>query len=142
MDNRIISIQSKGRKSFDLAFQIMFADTWNDKKDQVATHYFEHPDKGLIFLWSDDKFQIKLPDHGDFQTEVASKLLTPLGWKEAADLSWTWLLNQPENKYQDWIDHDGSMGKGFRIYNEDWGHVAKSHYAILGLVPVYAWYGK
>ena len=126
MDNRHISVQSTGRKAFDLAFQLLF----EGSPGGAALHYFEDPKKGLVFLWSYDEQRKSIP------------FPTPLGWKEAADLAWTWLLNQPKEKYQEVLDHDGSNGKGFRVYNEDWGHVAGSHYAICGVLPVWAWYGK
>lgn len=133
MDNRHISVQSEGRAAFDLAFQLLF-DNCPGKK---ASHYYEHADKGFLLLWHEDSFSTAAP----YKVE-ASKLPYPMGWKEAADLAWGWLLNQPKEKYEDDLDHDGSNGKGFLVYNEDWGHVAKSHYAFLGVKPVWAWYGK
>jgi hypothetical protein len=39
-------------------------------------------------------------------------------------------------------DHDGSNGKGWRVYNEAWTHVAGDNYAFLGVQPSWAWYGK
>jgi hypothetical protein len=126
MDNRHISVQSEGRSAFDLAFQLLFEGAPGHK----ATHYFEDPQKGLVFLWHNDEAKKAIP------------LLTPLEWKGAADLAWTWLSNQPKEKYQEYLDHDGSNGKGFRVYNESWGHVAGSHYAICGVIPIWAWYGK
>ncbi len=126
MDNRHISVQSQGRKAFELAFQLLFDNAPGGK----ATHYFEDDKKGLVLLWHEDsnKNSIKLP--------------SPLSWKGAADLAWEWLANQPEDKYQQYLDHDGSNGEGFKVYNEDWGHVAGSSYAILGVIPIWAWYGK
>jgi hypothetical protein len=127
MDNRIISVQSHGRKAFDLAFELLF-------ENQKATHYFEHPQKGLVFLWAQD-LRIDLP--------VSIKLPTPLTWQGAAELAWTWLMNQPDNKYQDDLDdYDVSNIKAFKVYNEDWGYVADSRYGILGVVPVWGWLGK
>src|ERR1700690_3444552 len=62
--------------------------------------------------------------------------------KAAIEMVWSWLLEQPEEKYQDYMDHDGSNGKGFKIYNEYWGHVGSSHYAICAVLPIWSWYGK
>jgi hypothetical protein len=112
-----------------------------------ATHYFEHPDKGFLLLWNEDQFitgiKRSFPSPSEEPARIAAnKLPYPMGWKEAADLAWGWLLNQPKEKYTDYLDHDGSNGKGFLIYNEGWGHVAGSHYAFLGVKPVWAWYGK
>jgi hypothetical protein len=136
MDNRQISIQSEGRRAFDLAIQLMF-DGCCDK----ATHYFEHPTKGFILLWHEDKFLFEQPTK---ITEIlsANKLPYAMDEKAAADLAWGWLSERKDSEYQEWCDHDGSDGHGFRIYNEAWGHVAGSHYGILGVIPVWAWYGK
>ena len=139
MDNRHISIQSEGRSAFDLAFQLMF-DNCPGKK---ATHYFEHPKNGLLLLWDEDFFIDTLRSANNSDPRVkANKLPYPMNWKAASDLAWGWLQNQPEEKYECNLDHDGSNGKGFKVYNEDWGHVAESHYAFLGVLPVWAWYGK
>jgi hypothetical protein len=124
MDNRIISVQSEGRKAFDLAFQLLFDNAPGD----TVTHYIDHPKAGLILLWSSESNAIKLP--------------VPLKWKEAADLAWAWLGSKTDKEYTEYCDHDGSNGHGFRVYCEDWGHVGGYHYGVLGVVPVWAWYGK
>lgn len=129
MNNRIISIQSEGRKSFDLAFKLMFDRDFGDMK---ATHYFKHPTKGFILLWHEESF-------GEVK---AIKLPFAMDWQIAANLVWGWLLEREDKEYQEYLDHDGSNGHGFRVYNENWGHVAGSHYAILAVLPVWAWYGK
>lgn len=129
MDNRHISVQSEGRVAFDLAFQLLFDNAPGGK----ASHYFEHPEKGLVFLWHEESFGI---------FSKASKLPYAMRWKEAADLAWGWLSNQPNEKYEEKLDHDGSNGKGFLVYNEYWGHIAEAHYAFLAVKPVWAWYGK
>lgn len=139
MDNRVISIQSQGRKAFDLAIQLMFDNAPGGK----ATHYFEHPIAGFILLWHEDSFYLK--DHGNGQhsdKQKANKLPYGMDWKASADLAWNWLQEQSDDKYKDFIDHDGDNDKGFRIYNEAWGHVADSHYGILAVYPIWAWYGK
>lgn len=132
MDNRHISIQSEGRPAFDLAFQLLF----DNAPGKKASHYFEHPDKGFIMLWHEDSFMIGI------EQKLANKLPYPMDWKSAADLAWGWITNQPKESYKESLDHDGSNGKGFMVYNEYWGHVANSHYAFLGVLPVWAWYGK
>jgi len=132
MDNRIIDIRSEGRKAFDLAFQLM----WDNAPGAKASHYLEHPEKGLIFLWNEDTFSIK------DKKVTANKLPYAMDWKSAADLAWGWLGEQPDEKYQEYCDHDGSNGHGFRVYNEAWTHVAGSFYGILAVLPLWAWYGK
>jgi len=133
MDNRHISVQSEGRKAFDLAFQLLFDNAPGAK----ATHYFEHSEKGFVLLWSADSF------HTATTSSVPANILPyAMDWKAAADLAWGWLSERKKEDYREYLDHDGSNGKGFKAYNEDWGHVAGSHYGILAVLPVWAWYGK
>ncbi len=137
MDNRIISVKSEGIKAFDLAFQLLFDNARGGK----ASHYFEHPTAGFLLLWNEDNFYGLTK--GDPSAKVsANKLPFKMEWKDAANLAWGWLNNQPTEKYEDYLDHDGSNGRGFKVYNEAWGHVAGSSYAFLGVLPVWAWYGK
>ncbi len=39
-------------------------------------------------------------------------------------------------------DHDGDNGKGWRAFNNGWGHVAWHHYGIVGIQPVWMMYPK
>ena len=73
----------------------------------------------------------------------SDEAVTPLPYDmkvdQAIEFAWGWLLqaNYPEEP-----DIDGSAGKGFRLYNEDWGHVLGNPYAFLGIQPEWALYGK
>jgi hypothetical protein len=58
--------------------------------------------------------------HGEFAKEV---LKTADGWDAN-------------------MDHDGSNSVGWRVYVDDWGHVANNHYAICAIKPAYMWHGK
>jgi hypothetical protein len=126
MDNRVISIKAEGRVAFDLAVQLMFSDRFRKNK---VTHYAESS-KGLMFFTGEEVSlnTIKLP--------------IPLDWSGVSDLAWRWLQEQPSDSYADYIDHSGSMGKGFHIYNDAWGHVAGSSKGIMAVKPIWAWYGK
>lgn len=127
MDNRLIVVQSEGRKAFDLAFELFFTSIYDSLKVKV-THYIDDPEKGLIF------YENIAPGH-------AVKLPVPLGPKQAADLAWTWLESKTDKEYFDYLDHDGSNGKGFKVYNEDWNRVG-GFGGLLAVQPVWAWYGK
>ena len=50
-----------------------------------------------------------------------------------------WLEEVP---YEREPDHDGDNGKGFRIYNEAWGHVDGHYQAFMAVSPVWAMFGK
>ncbi len=39
-------------------------------------------------------------------------------------------------------DTDGSVKRGWRFFNETWGHVNSDHYAAFGVLPVWIVYGK
>ena len=39
-------------------------------------------------------------------------------------------------------DHDGDNGKGYRIFNEAWGHVCGMYEAFVGIEPAWLMYGK
>jgi hypothetical protein len=124
MDNRNISIQSEGREAFDLSFQLLF-DCAPGKK---ATHYKEDIKKGLIFFWHEEP--------------GATKLLIPMGWKDCSNLAWSWLNSLSDDRYGEYLDHDGSNGKGFRVYNENWSRINDYQYSFMAVLPIWAWYGK
>ena len=39
-------------------------------------------------------------------------------------------------------EHDGDNGRGFRLYNEGWGHVDGNWQAFMAVSPAWAMYGK
>lgn len=129
MDNKHISVQHVSREAFDLTFNLFFLSEYSNATECKATHWIDHPEKGLILLWSEDRYN------------NSTKMLAPLNWKEAASLSWSWLTSLPKDRYPAYPDIDGSVEKGYTIYNEAWGHVI-SHYAILAVKPSWALYGK
>lgn len=137
MDNRIISIQSEGRKAFDLAFQLLFDNAPGGK----ATHYLVHPEHGFILLWNEESISTKF-NHIENIKITSVKLPYAMSWQQASEFVWGWLQNEPTSNYREYCDHDGSNGKGFKVYNEAWGHVAGLHYAFLAVLPTWAWYGK
>lgn len=124
MDNRLIIVQSKGRKSFNSAFELLFESSPSKK----ATHYIEDPKKGLIFLWKEEPNSVKL--------------LVPSDANQAADLAWAWINSKPDKDYLEYMDHDGSNSHGFKVYNETWSRINDHPYSILAVQPVWAWHGK
>lgn len=116
----VVTTEDAGRANVKIADVALIA--------HHTTHTVEIP-KGtdtLIFLSQDERDAIKLPYpmDGEQMFEFAR------GWlKQGA--TWT---REP--------DHDGDNGRGFRVFAEDWGHVAGHHYALLAVQPVWALYGK
>ncbi len=125
MDNFKIEIVSEGRKEFEAALRIAFAHAPGSK----ATHYAILPDKGMVFYWHEPESNFK-----------AVALPSEIDVEEAVVLAWAWLTKKAD--YEGEPDHDGDNGKGYRIYNEDWGHVHGSHYAFVAIEPAWAMYGK
>lgn len=39
-------------------------------------------------------------------------------------------------------DHDGDNSRGFRIYNEDWGHIDHEYQAFVAIEPAWLMHGK
>lgn len=124
MDNNLISIQSDSREDFNLAIKLLC-------KNKV-THFFDHPDKGLIAFWTEGKIN-EVP---------ATPFPVPLAAEAFAEMAWQWLLAQPDSKYQEYLDHDGDNGKGFKVYNEVWGRIGGNFKTMFAVLPVWAWYGK
>lgn len=91
----------------------------------TVTGYSVTDNKRLVFHWSESDRATKLP----FPMTLAQAADFAIGWLEHADYG-----NEP--------DHDGSKGKGWRIYNEAWGHVDGDWSAFVAIEPAWAMYGK
>jgi hypothetical protein len=57
----------------------------------------------------------------------------------AADFARRWL---EQVEYGKQPDHDGDNEKGWRLYNENWGHIDGDNHAVIAVTPVWATYGK
>lgn len=79
----------------------------------------------LILLWSEERNATKFP--------------FPLNINQSAQFIVDWLASLDYGRQP---DHDGSNGKGWRLFTESWGHVAGHHYAIVAAQPAWAMYGK
>lgn len=66
-------------------------------------------------------------------------LPTPMSWNMMYPIVEEWLKHADRGKEP---DTDGSVGPGWRIFNEAWGHVAGEHQAICGIQPQWIVYGK
>lgn len=83
----------------------------------------------LVFLWHEEKRE----------GEEVHKLPVPLDADGAAEIAIRWL---DETDRGNEPDHDGSNSEGFRVYCDFWGHVETFHYAVVGIVPIWAMHGK
>lgn len=68
---------------------------------------------------------------------------TPLSPAALVEVVTTWLRQQDyERTLGRQPDTDGSVGQGWRVFNEQWGHVLGDHQAVLAVRPAWIVYGK
>lgn len=123
MDNHRIDLTWEGEERFRTVLGLLV-----DKhggKHKSFTHYIEDPNYGLILLWTDRDNATKFP-----RAKNAKRLV---------DFAWEWLQKQDYGREP---DHDGSNGKGWRLFNEAWGHVKNDWAAFVAIQPAWAMYGK
>jgi hypothetical protein len=118
MDNRQINLQLCEKKEFEIAMRLAV----NEHK--TIGYRIE---KGILVLyWANSPKAQILP----YEMDVL----------EITNFAWGWLeKNQPDTKKPDF---DGDAVKGFRIYNESWGHVFDEWQAYIAIQPIWALYGK
>ncbi len=80
----------------------------------------------LMLLWSESKGAVALP--------------YPMKITDAVPFVKGWLANAGDPGKEP--DIDGSLGRGWRVFTEEWGHVAGCSYAVVGVQAHYAMYGK
>jgi hypothetical protein len=90
---------------------------------------------------ADRKDGIKRPRLILYWTESskANPLPAPLAGEALLGFIKSWLETAP---YGPQPDHDGDNGRGWRVYNESWGHVADEWQAFAAIEPVWLMYGK
>lgn len=148
MDNRVIDVTSEGNEGIALALKLIWPNAIGGKATHylIAPHawetaYYGHKEcptshstslvtrpngtPTLILLWGEEGGANKLP--------------YPLDFGGTTQFIENWLKEVP---YGPEPDHDGSNGKGWHMFTEGWGHVANLHYAIVGVQPAWAMYGK
>jgi hypothetical protein len=146
MDNRQLDITSEGKSPLEMALSI----AWPGAMGGKATHY-----KEVSLATKTDYYGSPTSSHSESQVESekgkktlillwkaeqdALALPYPLDLKEAVSFVAGWLRNA---EYGREPDHDGDNGKGWRVFTEDWGHVAGHRCAIVAVQPAWAMYGK
>lgn len=121
MDNRRIDISLHGKQSFDLAMQL--ASISNPKTVGFRIHK-----NHLVLYWSEST-------NADY-----SKLPYVMNVPQVTEFAWGWLNSvEPTQEEQ---DHDGHNGKGFRVFNEAWGHVFGEWQGYIAITPIWAMFGK
>lgn len=126
-DNMRVDVSAEGRADFNTAFHLLF--DLARKGKAVAWNVI--PGKGLVLYWV-------LPERAPVPAGVAA-LPFPMGPSAAVEFAWHWL---EQADYGPQPDHDGDNTKGWRVYNEEWGHVADDYRAFMAVAPVWMMHGK
>lgn len=66
----------------------------------------------------------------------------PMDYAAVANFCSEWLKTIPNDEYEGWIDLDGSLAPGWRVWNEDWGHIDNHWGAAFAISPHWGWIGK
>lgn len=166
MDNHSLVIVSEGRGNLELALSIAFGHAPGGK----ASHYAVI-DGALVFFWTDlgptphkarQEYEepaeravqdaARVAANGDYAVRVhlrrsrvlefqAQRCLYGMDAKAATEVADNWLRHSAE--YGEQPDHDGSNGKGWRVFTDStWGHVFGMYQGICGIAPEWAMYGK
>lgn len=120
MDNRTIDITSEGKDAFHMALSLF------DPPGKKVVGY-KATAKRLTFFWMESS------------SAGYTKLLYPLTIPQAADFALGWLATVDYGREP---DHDGSNGKGWRLFNDTWGRIDGDSYAFAAIEPAWAMYGK
>jgi len=121
MDNFHIDVTCQGSKPMLLALEIAFTNCPGSK----AIGYRVIENKGLVLYWT--------------EADNVTPFLSKMTFAEVEPIIQGWLKEQD---YGEQPDHDGSNGKGWRVYNEAWGHVNNEWEAFVAIEPAWAMYGK
>lgn len=128
MDNRQFDITSDNPSDLQLVLQLAFG-VGRNAMPNMATHWAVakatgQPDTLVLLRWHEgDAHPLPAPLDDEGATVLVRR------WLDAADYG-----NEP--------DIDGSAEKGWRVFNESWGHVHSYRSAICGIRPAWALYGK
>lgn len=132
MDNRTFDITSEGHAALRHALAIPFYTA-----GVRATHYLMTTiPNGYEGRWARD-----IPTLALYNRAAPKALVLPftLGHDGATEFVNSWLS---QVDYGPEPDHDGSNGKGFRVFTGKWGEVHGSDGAFVAIQPKWAEYGK
>lgn len=122
MNNRRFDISSEGRSDFDLAMTLAMS-----RRDYGRNAYgYLVKDNKMILYWT--------------ECDGITLFADPKDARESASFVWDWLEKTKPNFEP--LDHDGDNAEGFRIFNEEWGHVNGQWQAFVAIEPIWAWHGK
>lgn len=135
MDNRQFNVNGEGEQMLLRALELACIQEGSLERPAEIAGYLVRPDYGMILLW-----------HVDVNDKSCVSLPSQMSYMEILPMVWTWLRKGAIGiKCEGWdanASHDGSNVLGWRVYCEDWGHVAGYSNAICAVKPAYLWMGK
>ena len=161
--NQEISITGRHEANFKKALSFFFFPGENKGLGMAATvkFYSIDPVYGLIFYWTDPHNYSDKPmricreegdlieqsgrgkgrgwEEGEYSVEVI-KLPFPMACPAACDFAWHWYIQSEVDGKQP--DIDGDVQKAWKIFNEEWCHVAGHSQALVAIKPIWAMFGK
>lgn len=132
MDNRIFNVNGEGEQMLLDTLKLVFTQEGDNTTCKAWKQTDEH---GLLLLWW----------HED--RDKTNPFPAPMTAEQCLPFVTAWLKSDAAKKVKldGWdasTDHVGSNGAGWRVYCEDWGHVAGRSDAICAIKPVVLWFGK
>jgi len=136
MDNKLLSINGEGAEMLELAIKIAFM---QHGLNTSAKAYRIDPTYGIVLDWVE-------PGKGS----ASNPFPVPQDPEMCADWIVRWLqtdvakaiLVSNKNQHEEDCDHDGDNYPGWRVFNENWGHVDGRWEAICAIRPCWLWAGK
>ena len=134
-DNQIFNVNGHGDEGLMKTLELVFLQRGSNTSVNGMTITRKH---GLILHWCK-------PDSGygakDI-TELPSLSLDEIFYKVKDYLGSDEADEAELGSWDGDTSHDGDNSAGWRVYVEDWGHVANQWSAICGIKKIYAWHGK
>ena len=127
--NSQVDVTCDKKEVFDMALAIAFINAPGHK----AYGFCVDKKIGLILYW--------------FEADKAEPLPYAMDINQAKSFVWGWLESLKDEDFSEYtFDHMSNLKldkkRGFRIFNEDWGHVNGQSYAFVAILPTYTLYGK
>jgi hypothetical protein len=140
MDNFRFDITARSPEMLKLALKVAFE--LDDDKPYVYGYSMGPAPKESASAaggeWGANKAKARLVLY-KYESAKATPLPYKMNFEQALSFVQGWLQNAG---YGPQPDHDGSNSKGWRVYNEAWGHVNDDWAGFVAIEPVWALHGK
>lgn len=143
MDNQKFDITSESDRALELSIELVMTRKWTPPEGERAYFWLIDPpledrkvSRLIISMWKDPRPYY----HDGYKDEIQwTAFLTPLDHVGLTDQVKRFLASAD---YGPDPGHDGSNGRGFRVYNEAWARIGNCWTADFAVEPSWAWYGK